>query len=103
MTPMDNIFKTLVVNKKTKAKIDEFVFSGQTDGITFNGTDGFVSIQDQDALLHFRLIEDKLEIIRTLPGFSFPHGLASTLTTLGVSNYGDNSIDLLKIADFVNI
>jgi hypothetical protein len=40
---------------------------------------------------------NKLEIINAISGFDFPHGLDIQNTTLAVSNYGSNSVDIIKM------
>ena len=82
-------------------QIDELTFYGQTDAVCLSGEDGFITLQAQDSLLHFKLIDDKLSFIKTIPGFSFPHGIASNDTNVIVTNYGDNSIDILPLSDLI--
>lgn len=82
-------------------KIDELEFFGQTDCISFNNQDGFITLQGQDSLFHFKLIDDKLSYVKLIDGFDFPHGVASMNEKVIVTNYGDNSIDILKLSDLV--
>lgn len=78
--------------------IDQICFIGQTDCLTILEKDftthGFVTLQDDDSLYHFKFEKNKLEFIDKIYGFNFPHGIASMKNTIAVSNYGDNSIQL---------
>jgi hypothetical protein len=78
--------------------IDELCFIGQTDCLTILEkeltTYGFITLQDGDSLYHFKFEKNKLEFIDKIPGFNFPHGIASLNNKIAVSNYGDNSIQL---------
>jgi hypothetical protein len=82
-------------------KITELEFYGQTDGITINGDDGFVTLQGQDSLFHFKLENDVLSPNGTIEGFNFPHGVASYGDKMVVTNYGDNSIDVLYLSELI--
>jgi len=82
-------------------KIDELEFFGQTDCIALNNQYGFITLQGQDSLFHFKLIDDKLSYVKLINGFDFPHGVASMNDKVIVTNYGDNSIDILKLTDLV--
>jgi hypothetical protein len=81
----------------TMRRIDELHFYGITDAVCLNGQNGFITLQDQDSLLHFNLIDDKLSYNKLINGFNFPHGVASKNNKLIVTNYGDNSIDIIDI------
>lgn len=82
-------------------KLDELSFFGQTDAIGINGRHGFIALQAQDSLLHFTLENDKLSFIKTIGGFDFPHGVASYNNKVIVTNYGNNSFDVLNLNDLV--
>ena len=79
-------------NKNTLQKIDEATFHGQTDSIVVNGEDGFITIQGDDQVLHFKFIDNKLSIVKRMGGFTFPHGVDYKNGKLAVTNYGDNTI-----------
>lgn len=85
----------------TLNKIDEVEFYGQTDCITVTGNDGFITLQGQDSILHFKVENDKLTINKTIEGFNFPHGVASFNNKVIVTNYGDNSLDILELEDLI--
>lgn len=78
-------------------KIDELQFYGQTDSLCFENEDGFITLQGQDSLLHFQLKNDKLTNKGEIKGFNFPHGCALKNKKLLVTNYGDNSIDIINL------
>lgn len=79
-------------NKNTFEKIDELTFHGQTDSIVVNGEDGFITIQGDDTVLHFKFVDNKLSIVKRMGGFNFPHGVDYKNGKLAVTNYGDNTI-----------
>jgi hypothetical protein len=78
-------------------KLDEKQFYGQTDCFAMSGEHGFITLQGQDSLLHFTLVNNKINIIGEIGGFNFPHGIAALNDTVIVTNYGDNSIDILQL------
>jgi len=78
-------------------KLAELPFYGQTDCLALTGENGFITLQGQDSLLHFILKNDKLENKGEIKRFDFPHGIASKGDKVIVTNYGDNSIDILNI------
>jgi hypothetical protein len=82
-------------------KIDELFFYGQTDALTYHNGDGFITLQGQDSLLHFKITNDKIENVKLIDGFDFPHGVASNGDKVVVTNYGDNSIDILSFSDLI--
>ena len=90
-----------LINRETFEKIDEFSFIGQTDSLTLVGENGFITLQAEDSLLHFTLINDKLSFIKMIDGFSFPHGISAFNNSVAVSNYGDNTVDILNISDLI--
>jgi hypothetical protein len=63
-------------DKNTLQKIDEVTFHGQTDSIVVNGEDGFITIQGDDTVLHFKFVDNKLSIVKRIGGFNFPHGIS---------------------------
>jgi hypothetical protein len=92
-----------VFNKNTLKKIDELSFHGQTDSILVNGEDGFITVQGDDTVLHFKFINGKLSIIKSLPGFNFPHGISSLGNKVAITNYGDNSIRIFDINELKSL
>lgn len=86
----------------TLEKLDEVSFHGQTDSLTLSGEDGFITIQGDDTVLHFKLIDDKLSIVKRIGGFSFPHGIDATETKVAVTNYGDNTIRIFELQELIN-
>lgn len=78
-------------------KIDELEFYGQTDCICFENGTGYITLQGQDSLLHFELKNNKLINKGEIKGFNFPHGCALRNEKLIVTNYGDNSIDIINL------
>lgn len=83
-------------------KLDELSFFGQTDAVCVNGKNGFIALQAQDSLLHFTLENDKLSFVKNIPGFDFPHGVATYNDKVIVTNYGNNSFDVLNLQDLIN-
>jgi len=92
-----------VFNKNTLKKIDELSFHGQTDSILVNGEDGFITVQGDDTVLHFKFINGKLSIIKSLPGFNFPHGISSLGNKVAITDYGDNSIRIFDIDELKSL
>ncbi len=81
--------------------LSEMPFNGQTDSLTLNGENGFISVQGDDTLVHFTLKEKSLTFIKRIKGFSFPHGIDSISDVVGVTNYGDNSIHIYNINELI--
>ena len=86
----------------TLEKLDEVSFHGQTDSLTLSGEDGFITIQGDDTVLHFKLIDDKLSIVKRIEGFNFPHGIDATETRVAITNYGDNTIRIFELQELIN-
>lgn len=84
-------------DKNTFEKIDEITFHGQTDSIVIDGEDGYVTIQGDDTVLHFKFINNKLSIVKRIEGFNFPHGIGLYGNKLAVTNYGDNTIRIFDL------
>lgn len=84
-------------DKNTFEKIDEITFHGQTDSIVIGGEDGYITIQGDDTVLHFKFIDNKLSIVKRIEGFNFPHGIALYGNKLAVTNYGDNTIRIFDL------
>jgi hypothetical protein len=85
----------------TLEKLDEVSFHGQTDSLTLSGEDGFITIQGDDTVLHFKLIDDKLSIVKRIGGFNFPHGIDSIGNKVAVTNYGDNTIRIFTLEELI--
>jgi len=85
----------------TLEKLGEVSFHGQTDSLTLSGEDGFITIQGDDTVLHFKLIDDKLSIVKRIGGFNFPHGIDSIGNKVAVTNYGDNTIRIFTIEELI--
>jgi hypothetical protein len=90
-------------NKNTLEKIDELTFHGQTDSIVVNGEDGFISIQGDDEVLHFKFVDNKLSIVKRMGGFTFPHGVDYKNGKLAVTNYGDNTIRIFTFDELESL
>jgi WD40 repeat protein len=90
-------------DKNTLQKIDEATFHGQTDSIVVNGEDGFITIQGDDTVLHFKFVDGKLSIIKRIGGFNFPHGISSINNKVAVTNYGDNTIRVFDINELKSL
>ena len=82
-------------------KIDEISFPGQTDSLTVIGQDGFITLQAEDSLLHFNLIDNKLKYVKLIGGFDFPHGVSSFNDSVAVTNYGDNTVRIFSISELI--
>jgi hypothetical protein len=97
----ETVISNLYLFDKNYVKLDELEFPGQIDGIDLNGEKGFITLQNEDAIIYFKLLNNKLEIIKKIQGFNFPHGVSSLGDKIIVTNYGDNSIDILNISDLI--
>jgi hypothetical protein len=82
-------------------KLDEVEFFGQTDALTIIENTGFITLQGQDSILQFEINQDKLKIIKEITGFDFPHGISSKENIVVVTNYGNNSFDVLSISELI--
>jgi hypothetical protein len=98
-----NVGKSLIYlyDLNSLTKIDEMEFFGQSDGITVNGNNGFITIQDQDSLQHFLINDNKLILSKMIPGFNFPHGISSFGNKVAITNYGDNSVDIYDLEELI--
>ena len=76
----------------TLERLDEVRFHGQTDSLTMSGNNVFVTIQGDDTVAGFTLIDNKLSYIGRAGGFNFPHGIDALNDRIAVTNYGDNTI-----------
>jgi len=85
----------------TLEKLGEVSFHGQTDSLTLSGEDGFITIQGDDTVLHFKLIDDRLSIVKRIGGFNFPHGIDSIGNRVAITNYGDNTIRIFTIEELI--
>lgn len=92
-----------VFDKNTLEKIDEATFHGQTDSIVVSGEDGFITIQGDDEVLHFKFVDNKLSIIKRIGGFSFPHGIDCKNGKVAITNYGDNTIRIFTLDELKNL
>jgi hypothetical protein len=90
-------------DKNTFEKIDEITFHGQTDSIVVNQEDGFITIQGDDTVLHFKFIENKLSIVKRIEGFNFPHGIDYKNDKVAITNYGDNTIRIFNVDELKNL
>ena len=90
-------------DKNTMQKIDEQTFHGQTDSIVVNGEDGFITIQGDDTVLHFKFVDNKLSIVKRIGGFNFPHGISSLGNKVAVTNYGDNTIRIFTLDELKSL
>ena len=90
-------------NKNTLEKIDEATFHGQTDSIVVNGEDGFITIQGDDEVLHFKFVDNKLSIVKRIGGFNFPHGVDYKNGKVAITNYGDNTIRIFTIDELKSL
>jgi hypothetical protein len=90
-------------DKNTLEKIDEATFHGQTDSIVVNGDDGFITIQGDDTVLHFKFIDNKLSIVKRISGFNFPHGIDYKNGKIAITNYGDNTIRIFTLDELKNL
>jgi hypothetical protein len=97
----EEIYSSLYLYDKNYVKLDEIDFLGQIDGITLNGSDGFITLQNEDSIIYFKLLNNKLKIIKKIGGFNFPHGISSLGNKVIVTNYGDNSIDILNLSELI--
>jgi len=82
-------------------KIDEIKFMGQTDSISVLNNFIYITIQTSDEVIVFNFLNDKLNYVKTLTGYDFPHGVDAYNGKLAVSNYGDNTIQIDNIVDLI--
>lgn len=92
-----------VFDKNTLEKIDEATFHGQTDSLVVNGEDGFITIQGDDEVLHFKFVDNKLSIVKRIGGFNFPHGIDYKNGKIAITNYGDNTIRIFTLDELKNL
>ncbi len=83
-----------IYSKDFSDKLLELYYHGQTDAIAVRSNDIFITLQGQHKVAHFKQHVDKLEYVGNIIGFSFPHGIATYGDKLCVSNYGDNTIEI---------
>jgi hypothetical protein len=76
----------------TFQRLDEVRFHGQTDSLTMDGDDVFITIQGDDTVAHCTLVNDKLSYVGRTGGFNFPHGIDALNGRIAITNYGDNTI-----------
>jgi len=76
----------------TLSRISEVRFHGQTDSLTMDGNDVFITIQGDDTVAHCTLMDDVLSYFGRTGGFNFPHGIDALNGKVAVTNYGDNTI-----------
>lgn len=76
----------------TLERLDEVRFHGQTDSLTMDGEHVFVTIQGDDTVAGFTLVDDKLSYIGRIKGFNFPHGIDALNGRIAITNYSDNTI-----------
>ena len=82
-------------------KIDEIRFHGQSDSISVYNDFIFITLQPSDEVIVFNFLDDKLNYVKTLTGYDFPHGVDAYNGKLAVSNYGDNTIQIDNIVDLI--
>jgi hypothetical protein len=86
---------------KSMELLNSLTFKGQCDAISMVGEDGFITLQCEHSLIHFKLQDNGLKFIKLIDGFNFPHGIDSRFGKVLVTNYGDNSIDILSFSDLI--
>jgi hypothetical protein len=86
---------------KSMKLLNKLVFKGQCDALCMVGNDGFIALQCEHSLVHFKLQDSNLEYIKLIGGFNFPHGVETKFGKVLVTNYGDNSIDILPLSDLI--
>ncbi len=77
--------------------LDVAAFAGMSDEVCFNGTVGFVSLQNLDTLQQFKIEDNRIIKDGVLSIFNFPHGVAVNDKFVAVTNYGDNSVEVIAI------
>lgn len=80
---------------KTMELIDSIIFNGQCDAICVNEDIAFITLQCEHSIIKINL-NNKLENLEEIKGFNFPHGCDFKNQKLFVTNYGNNSIDIIK-------
>lgn len=85
------------VKDKTHTILDEYdIHNHHADSITFKKGVIFLGNQIEDTIDTLSL-NNRISHIETINGFNKPHGVDVYDDFLGVSNYGDNTIKVIKI------
>lgn len=80
----------------TLQRLDEVRFHGQTDSLTMDENDIFITIQGDDTVAHCTLSDNKLTYVSRAGGFNFPHGIDALNGKVAITNYGDNTIRIFN-------
>lgn len=86
---------------KTLKLINTLEIKGQADAVCMNGEDGFIVLQCEHSVAHFKFENDKPILIKYIKGFNFPHGIDINYDKVCVTNYGTNSVDILNYNEFI--
>ena len=66
-----------------------------------NGEDGFITVQGDDTVVHFKFVDNKLHIEKRIGGFNFPHGIDYKNNRIAITNYGDNTIRIFDVNELI--
>jgi len=86
---------------KTLKLINTLEIKGQADAFCMNGDDGFITLQCEHSVAHFKFENEKPILIKYIKGFDFPHGIDINYDKVCVTNYGTNSVDILNYNEFI--
>jgi len=88
-------------NFETFELINTLVVDGQADSICVNEDDGFITLQCEHSVVHFKFKDGKPTLVNYIKGFDFPHGVEVKYNKFCVTNYGTNSVDILNLNDVI--
>jgi hypothetical protein len=90
-----------IYNLETLELLNQVSFEGQADAMSIYKENIFVTIQDLDAVFIFKLKDNEITFTKSIDGFNFPHGIHINLGKMFVTNYGDNSIQILDVEKII--
>lgn len=107
-TPMNSVNrgstnKITCLNYKTLEVVNEIYFGKQCDSIIIKNDLCFLTSQITDEVFCFKIDGFNLDFFGKIDGFNFPHGMDVYEDLIAVSNYGDNSIQILNYKEILNL
>jgi hypothetical protein len=88
--------KITCLNYKTLEVVNEIYFGNQSDSIVIKDNLCFLTSQITDEVFCFKIDGINLDFFGKIGGFNFPHGMDVYEDLIAVSNYGDNSIQIVN-------
>jgi len=107
-TPMNSVNrgstnKITCLNYKTLEVVNEIYFGKHSDSIIIKNDLCFLTSQITDEVFCFKIDGFNLDFFGKIDGFNFPHGMDVYEDLIAVSNYGDNSIQILNYKEILNL